>query len=175
MNIDALEFRTARLDDVVRIVSLVNAAYRGESGKQGWTTESDLLEGQRTDEEEVSSLIEAMDSMIILGERKDEIVASVHLERHEEGAYLGMLSVRPGLQGMGIGKRMMAQCEHVARTGWRAEKMLMTVITLRHDVIAFYQRYGYQRTGRLVPFPTSVKYGVQKAPGLMLEYLEKII
>ena len=104
-----------------------------------------------------------------------KILASVQLEKHSEGAYLGMLAVNPVLQNQGIGKRLMAEAEAIAKRQWAAQKMLMTVINLRYDVIAFYQRHGYARTGRTVPFPTSEKYGIQKVPGLMLEYLEKRI
>ena len=52
-----LSFRQAQAHDIPRIVSLVNSAYRGESGKRGWTTEADLLDGQRTDEEEITQKV----------------------------------------------------------------------------------------------------------------------
>lgn len=173
MNLDRLCFRLAQCQDIDRIVALVNSAYRGESGKRGWTTEADLLDGQRTDLEEISRLLDTQDSMILLAETNGQLVASAHLEKHNEGAYLGMLSVRPGLQGRGIGRRMMAVSEERACSEWKAEKMLMTVITLREELIAFYGRCGYRRTGRVRPFPTSEKFGKQKVPGLLLEYLEK--
>jgi len=173
--VDTFTFRLAQMADVASIVQLVNSSYRGESGKQGWTTEADLLDGQRTDEEEVTRLLQAQDSMIVLCLLDGKILASVQLEKHSEGAYLGMLAVNPVLQNQGIGKRLMAEAEAIAKRQWAAQKMLMTVINLRYDVIAFYQRHGYARTGRTVPFPTSEKYGIQKVPGLMLEYLEKRI
>lgn len=172
MNPVQITFRQAQLQDVPAIVALVNSAYRGESGKRGWTTESDFLDGQRTDGEEVARLLDAEGSMILLGEMDGELVASVHLERHEEEAYLGMLAVRPGWQNLGVGKAVMAAAEERA-AAWGAAKMLMTVITLRHELIAFYGRRGYARTGRVRPFPASEKFGVQKVPGLLLEYLEK--
>ena len=168
-----LSFRTAESSDIPTIVQLVNSAYRGESGKAGWTTEADLLDGQRTDATEITRLLNADDSMILLCQKNGDIIASVHLEKHEEGAYLGMLSVNPAVQNQGIGKRLMAEAERIAKAQWAAEKMVMMVITLRHDIIAFYQRYGYVRTGRTEPFPTSENYGIQKVPGLVLEYLEK--
>jgi len=173
MNLDSLFFRPAQSQDIPRVVSLVNSAYRGESGQQGWTTEADLLDGQRTDTEEIARLLEAPDSLILLGEIGGALVASAHLEKHPEGAYLGMLAVSPGLQGQGVGKRLMAAAEARAAREWGALKMLMTVIHLRHELIAFYGRRGYVKTGRVRPFPTSEKFGIQKVPGLLLEYLEK--
>ncbi len=86
---------------------------------------------------------------------------------------MGMLAVSPARQGRGIGKAMMAVAERKAVLDLGAQKMLMTVISLRHDLIRFYGRCGYASTGRLEPFPTSEKFGIQKVPGLMLEYLEK--
>ena len=168
-----LSFRTAESSDISTIIELVNSAYRGESGKVGWTTEADLLDGQRTDAAEITRLLNADDSMILLCQQNGVIIASVHLEKHEEGAYLGMLSVNPGLQNQGIGKRLMAEAERIAKAQWAAEKMVMMVITLRNDIISFYQRYGYVRTGRTEPFPTAENYGIQKVQGLVLEYLEK--
>jgi ribosomal protein S18 acetylase RimI-like enzyme len=173
MNLETLHFRQAQIHENDRIVSLVNSAYRGESGKQGWTTEADLLDGQRTDSEEITRLLEAYDSMILIAQADGEIIASAHLEKHIEGAYLGMLSVSPCWQGRGIGKRVMAVAEQKAFQEWGAVKMLMTVITLRQELIAFYERCGYVRTGRVRPFPSSEKFGKQKVPGLLLEYLEK--
>ena len=172
-NLVNVSFRPAELTDLPAIVHLVNSAYRGESGKTGWTTEADLLDGQRTDEEEITRLLNADDSMILLCQSDGETIASVHLEKHQEGAYLGMLSVNPALQSQGIGKRLMAEAERVATAQWAAEKMVMMVITLRHDIIAFYQRLGYVRTGRTEPFPTAENYGIQKVPWLVLDDLEK--
>ena len=132
-----------------------------------------MLDGQRTDAEEISRLLETQDSIILLAEFDGDLLASVHLEKHAEGAYLGMLAVSPGLQGRGLGRRLMAAAEARAVREWGALKMLMTVIHLRHELIAFYRRRGYVPTGRTRPFPTSEKFGIQKVPGLLLEYLEK--
>src|SRR4051794_13241714 len=45
----AVMFREAGPADLGAIVALVESAYRGESSRAGWTTEADLLDGQRTD------------------------------------------------------------------------------------------------------------------------------
>jgi ribosomal protein S18 acetylase RimI-like enzyme len=135
-----LSFRPAKMTDIPRIVELVNAASRGDSGKQGWTTEADLLDGQRTDAEEITGIIQADDSMVLLCELDGMLVASIQLENNSLGAYLGMLAVNPLMQNQGIGKRLLAEAEGIAQQTWAAEKMQMVVITLRHDIIAFYER-----------------------------------
>ena len=50
--------REAVGDDIPAIVALVESAYRGDASRQGWTTEADLLDGQRIDVDGVRAIIE---------------------------------------------------------------------------------------------------------------------
>jgi len=176
MNPDQITFRQARSQDIPRIVALINSAYQSESGKRDWTAAADLLDGERTDAEELARLLAEEGSMILLAEIDGEPVASAHLEKHAEGAYLGMLAVSPNWQGGGIGRRLLAAAEEKAAREWGAGKMLMTVITLRESLIAYYGRFGYVRTGRVQafqPFLSPGKQAMPMLPDLFLEYLEK--
>lgn len=170
-----LSFRRAAAADVGAVVALVNSAYRGESSRAGWTTEADLLDGQRTDAEEISRLIGMDGSVILLCLLDGEIIGSAHLDRVDAAvAYLGMLVIRPTLQGRGLGSRLMGAAEDFARAEWGAARMEMQVIVLRHELIAYYRRRGYRRTGEIRPFPASdPKFGLPKVGGLMFEVLEK--
>lgn len=168
-----LRFRKATAADIDLVVALVNSAYRGESSKRGWTTEADFLGGQRTDAEEIARLIGTPGSMIVLCYRDDNLIGSVHLERAEQGAYLGMFTIAPTLQRQGIGKRFMQEAERIVREEWGAEKMMMLVITLRGELIAFYERRGYRRTGVFKAFPNDIRYGIPKVSGLQFELLQK--
>jgi ribosomal protein S18 acetylase RimI-like enzyme len=170
-----LTFRPAIMADVERIVALVNSAYRGESSRAGWTTEADLLAGQRTDAEEVGNLISSADSLILLGMNGEKIIGSVHLQHGKHVAYLGMLVIQPVMQGHGLGKKLMQAAEATAIKMWGVEKMLMYVVTLRHELIAFYQRRGYHRTGKIKEFPQEVRFGIPKVAGLQIELLEKTL
>jgi ribosomal protein S18 acetylase RimI-like enzyme len=174
-DVPELSFREAGIDDVDRIVELVNSAYRGESSRVGWTTEAYLLGGQRTDRDEILGLVEATDSMILLCLQENRIVGSVHLRKERRGAYLGMLVVKPILQGAGLGKRIMAEAERRVQQEWGVDRMRMTVITLRHELIAFYERRGYRRTGQRLPFPESPRFGIPQVDNLELEVLEKTL
>jgi len=160
-------------DDLDFLVALVNSAYRGDSSRVGWTTEADFLDGQRTDANEIRALIEAPDSMLLLCLQGDEIVGSVNLQRANEAAYLGMLVIRPDLQSQGIGKHLMQAAEAAVQQEWGVRKMEMTVITLRAELLAFYERRGYRRTGIIKPFPTDVRFGLPRVEGLQFEVLEK--
>lgn len=170
-----LTFRPAIMADVERIVALVNSAYRGESSRAGWTTEADLLAGQRTDAEEVGNLISSADSIILLCMNGEEMIGSVHLQHGKHVAYLGMLVIQPGMQGRGTGKKLMQAAEATAIKMWGVDKMLMYVITLRHELIAFYQRRGYRRTGKVKDFPQDVRFGIPEVAGLKIELLEKML
>ncbi|MEE1940758.1 GNAT family N-acetyltransferase [Streptomyces sp. TRM 70361] len=173
------DFRTAVRADVPALVALVESAYRGEASRAGWTTEADLLDGQRTDPEGVAGLVAAPGSRILLAERDGGLLACCHLERRTDGAgrtvaYFGMFAVRPELQGAGLGRTVLAEAERLARTGWGAREMQMTVITAREDLIAWYERRGYSRTGERSPFPYGdERFGIPRRPGLEFELLVK--
>jgi hypothetical protein len=55
-------FRDATLSDVADLVALIESAYRGEVSRAGWTTEADLLDGQRTDEREMAQIVRGLAS-----------------------------------------------------------------------------------------------------------------
>lgn len=161
------------MEEAAFIAALVNSAYRGESSRAGWTTEADLLDGQRTDEQEVQSLIQDDRSMILLCQQGDEIIGSVLLQKQDDAAYLGMFVVRPELQGNGIGKQFLKTAELSAQQHWGSRKIVMSVITLRPELIAFYERRGYRRTGEVLPFPDDLAAGIPRVEDLKFEMLEK--
>lgn len=171
-------FRFAVPQDVDAIVALVHSAYRGDVSRQGWTTEADLLDGQRTDDLEVRSLIELVDSRLLLAFEEGELVGSCHLKRSgpEGGAYFGMFAVRPGLQGTGIGTALLSEAERTARSAWGARRMRMTVIRQREDLIAWYRRRGYELNGVREPFPYGdERFGIPLRDDLEFVVLEKRI
>ena len=151
-DVPELTFRDANFSDVDALVGLIESAYRGDASRAGWTTEADLLAGQRTDPEGVREVITAAGSRLLVAERPGEIVACCQLQKREAYVYFGMFSVSPQLQGAGVGKAVMAEAERIARE-WGAEEIRMTVIRQREDLIAFYERRGFGRTGRFEPFP----------------------
>jgi ribosomal protein S18 acetylase RimI-like enzyme len=167
-------FRFATPDDVAAIVALVESAYRGDASRQGWTTEADLLEGQRTDAASVGDLIGKPGSCILLGERAGEMLACANIEKRGDAGYFGMFSVRPDLQGRGIGRAILGEAERIAGSDWNCREMQMTVISVRDDLIPWYERQGYRRTGRYSPFPYGdERYGIPKRDDLRFETLVK--
>jgi ribosomal protein S18 acetylase RimI-like enzyme len=164
----------AQLEDVTALNKLVNSAYRGESSKKGWTSEADLLGGVRTHEEGINELINKPDTTILKYTENDEILGCMMLEKQGSSLYLGMLTVSPDLQGKGIGKEFLAAAEVFAHENEIA-KIVMTVISIRAELIAWYERHGYVRTGETKPFPMNdPNFGIPKQP-LEFIVLEKIV
>lgn len=149
---DRLSFRDARAEDVAAVVALVESAYRGDASRAGWTTEADLLDGQRTDADAVAELIGRPGSAVVLAVDAD-LVGCFHLEaRAGRVAYFGMFAVSPRRQGAGIGRALIDEASRRAAR-WDCDRMEMTVLRQREDLIGWYRRLGFEPDGRTVAFP----------------------
>jgi GNAT superfamily N-acetyltransferase len=169
------EFIQATSADAEHIAQLVNSAYRGESSKKGWTTEADLLGGQRIDVARVQEMLSAEDSVILVAENEATGVVEgcVHLENHEGRCYLGMLTVLPTLQGKGLGGQLLEEAEAFADF-WGCKEIYMTVIEQRKELLEWYQGRGYKLSGETKPFPTDdPRFGIPKVEGLQFVILTK--
>ena len=150
--------------DIPRLNLLVNSAYRGEYSRKGWTTEADLLDGIRTDEQALRDIMNEPWSFILKYVVEGEIVGCVHLRKDDEQLYLGMLTVSPDLQAKGIGKQLLLAAEDEARKR-NCEAVYMTVISVRQELIAWYVRHGYTDSGIRKPFPQNdPRHGIPKMP-----------
>lgn len=167
-------FRAATPADVPALVELVQASYRGDSSRAGWTTEADILDGQRTDPDMVAEAVSGPGSRMLIAEDGGALVACCQLEDRGGHTYFGMFAVDPRRQGGGLGKKVLAEAERVARDEWGAKEMHMTVISVREDLIAWYVRRGYARTGQKSPFPYGdERFGLPKRDDLEFELLVK--
>lgn len=145
--------RRATAEDIPRLLDLVESAYRGERSRRGWTTEADLLDGQRTDASMLAELIEGEAQTILLIERRAELLACAHLRREGETAWFGLFAVSPPWQRSGFGGVLLQAAELFARERLGCRLLKMKVISLRRELIAWYERRGYRLTGERAPFP----------------------
>lgn len=133
----------------------MNAAYRGESSRKGWTTEADYIDGQRTD---VASLLADLKAKplarVLILQEGGQLIGAVWLEPVPGGRawYLGMLTVDPDRQARGVGRRLLAGAETWVRAAG-GTRVRMTVVSIRDTLIAWYERRGYALTGETRPFP----------------------
>ncbi len=154
----------ATIADIGELNKLINSAYRGETSKKGWTSEADLLSGIRIDEEGLKNIINRESTIILKYSEDKKITASVLLEKRDEALYIGMLTVSPELQGRGVGKELLKTAEAYAKQ-LRCNKIEMTVISVRHELIAWYERHGYKDTGKRKRFPAEfLKFEISTTP-----------
>jgi GNAT superfamily N-acetyltransferase len=172
----SLVVRRAEPADVTAIVSLVESAYRGESSRAGWTTEADLLGGRRTDADAVHAIVTGEGSMMLVAVGETAaLLGCCQLERRAGGvAYFGAFAVEPTLQGAGLGSQLLTTAERLAVESWGCTAMEMTVIAARTDLIAWYERRGYSRTGETRPFPYGdERFGLPRRDDLVFAVLTK--
>ena len=162
------------IEDVASLNKLINSAYRGESSKKGWTTEANILEGKRTTEDELIEIIQDQKNTILKYSENNEIIGCVLLVEKEDELYLGMLTVSPVLQNSGIGKKLMQQAEIYAST-LGLSKIVMTVISVREELISWYKRKGFVDTGAREPFPVSEVFSQTTNEPLEFMVLKKSI
>jgi GNAT superfamily N-acetyltransferase len=173
-----LHFYKAELVDAEPVAQLINTAYRGETSRKGWTTEADILDGKRTTTADIAKIINRDDAFILIGVKKDEIVATVSCERQviatKHTVHFGMIAVKPTLQNKGYGKDIIKAAETMTKREWRVAGFYMAVISMRHELIEFYERLGYERTGEYKDFPENSTLWQPKVEGLSLQYLAKL-
>lgn len=170
-----LSYRLASKEDIESIIDLVESAYRGDSSRLGWTTEADFIDGQRTDRQEIIEILEKDNQIIILGEKDGQIFASVQLNKSSDHAYLGMFAVDPTMQGNGIGLSLLKYAEEFVQKEWNSQGLRMSVISIREELIAWYTRHGYEKTGKITSFPyEEPRYGIPNRDDLVLERMEKL-
>lgn len=182
-----IRFRPARAEDVPAILRVVQAAYRGEGG---WTTEAHLVRGERADAGDVHELLRDPAVVLLVAVQDTpaagvqhttavgpgsfpsgdavpgRIVGCVYTRRSGETAELGLFAVDPHVQAGGIGGRLLeAQAELLAASGVRS--LMIQVLQSRPELHAWYERRGFRKTGRVLPFP--VDPALLKDPGLQMD------
>lgn len=168
-----MKITRATIEDTGKLETLINSAYRGEESKKGWTTEADLLEGKRINTEELKIIITTADSVILKCTNEDDIIGCVYLKKNDSKMYLGMLTVSPILQAGGVGKKILWASEEYAAQQ-QCDAIEMRVISIRHELIAWYERHGYHDTGKKIPFINDMVVNVQKQP-LEFIIMEKLL
>ncbi len=168
--------RRATIEDVPAVHALVEAAFRGDAARAGWTHEADLLDGQRTDAESLAELIGDPLRAMLIAEADGLAIGCVALTRlPDRCAALGMLAVWPDRQGGGTGRALVAAAERAAAADG-ATVMEMTVIAQRDELIAWYERQGYRRTGETRPFPLDdPRFGLPRTRELYFVVLDRAL
>lgn len=170
-----LTVRVAAAEDAEAVAALVQSSYRGEESRRGWTTEADLIGGQRTDPAMVRDLVTSPESVVLVATEQDgTLVACCHVARRPGAGYLGMFAVRPGRQGNGYGRAMLDAAERHVREAWAGDRLELTVLNHRPELMAWYERCGFVRTGEEHDFPYGdERYGRPRRDDLVLLEMAK--
>ncbi|HNP25367.1 MAG TPA: GNAT family N-acetyltransferase [Nitrosomonas sp.] len=164
--------KNATPDHYDDICELVNMTYRGDTG---WTRETHIISGNRTHIGEIKAAASKPNAQFFVVYLERLLAACIYLTKEQQHAYIGFFSVHSDFQGQGIGKHILQQAEIIAKQQLHARKIVMFVVSQRHELIAFYQRRGYQRTDRIEAYPLHRGIGIPKVDGLTIEYLEKCL
>lgn len=170
-----ITIRDAVTADIPALHRLIESAYRGEASRAGWTTEADLLDGQRTDPDDLADILADPKQDLLTAWRGDDLVGCVLIADRGEGTgYFGMLSIRPTLQGGGLGRRLVEAAHRTMADRFGALRVRISVIPQRETLIAWYQRLGYRPTGDTLPFPYgNPRFGLPKRDDLYFIVMER--
>lgn len=188
--------RQADANDVSALEQLLNLCYRQD---EGWTNEADLVGGIRTTADELAGVIANPKHYVFVypqtdtGERGGKeigellgcIAVDIKVETgsdkkpHSNKAYIGMFAVHPKLQGAGIGSVILQAAETFAERHLKSNNqptcLTMSILSHRPELLAYYQRRGYQLNGNSMPFPVDGNNGEPKRQDLELLELEKMV
>jgi ribosomal protein S18 acetylase RimI-like enzyme len=164
--------------DIDELVAFVNGAYRGESAEAGWASEGKLLSGQRIDPAMLAEIMSVEGTIILLmrDHAATPLAGCVSIEPIDGESstwYLSMLAIDPQRQAEGLGRMLLAEAEARIKAHG-ASRVRITVIWLRHSLVEWYERRGYQRTGRTEPFPYgNERFGIPLRDDLHFVVFEK--
>ena len=189
MSDNAIFLRQAELADINALEQLLNRCYRQA---EGWTNEAALIGGVRTTAAELAVVIAEPKHYLFVypktdtgnrdGQETGELLGCIGVDIQnngdKSGAYIGMFAVHPTLQGQGIGHQMLQAAETFANRHLQSRAqpacITMSILSHRPELLAYYERRGYQLSGATMPFPDDGNNGEPKRQDLELLELEKI-
>jgi len=130
--------RRAELADAAALAELVNRAH---------AIEGFFIDGQQTSADEIARLMRTGTFLVLEhGGDRPALAGAVYVEARREGGSIGLLSVAPELQGMGLGTRLVriaeAMCEAMGATTVR-----LRIVNLRDELGRWYRSLGYEEVG----------------------------
>jgi ribosomal protein S18 acetylase RimI-like enzyme len=132
----AISVRRATPADAPALAALVNAAY---------AVEHVFVDGDRTSAGEIAELT-AGDGVFLVLEHDGGLAAAVFVRSEQQHASIGMLSVLPALQGLGLGTRLVRIAEAMGEA-MGATTVGLRIVNLREELARWYRSLGYCEVG----------------------------
>ena len=171
----SLNIRNAKIDDVAQLVELINLAYRAQS-ERSWTTEKAFVDGTRITNEQLNGDLSRSNFKLFVGENEQGLlVACIGLSFDHNSVEIGTFAIDPTIQNLGYGREMLNYVETCITQNYSSvRRLIMYVLDVRSELMAYYQRRGYQITGRTEPYPIDEDVGQPLVPIKLIE-MEKAI
>ena len=169
---DTMEIRLATLSDSPEIVSLVNTAYRSKE-VQGWTSEAEIIEGDRINLEQVKALIETKKSFLFLAFDQRKLIGCIHIQLEKNLGHISLLTTHPKIQNLGLGKRLLQFSEDYCFEHYHINAFELSVLSTRKELIEFYERRGYIFTGKVDSYPVDEQVGKPLSSEIQVLYFKK--
>ncbi|KAF4447839.1 Acyl- N-acyltransferase [Fusarium albosuccineum] len=170
-----LEFRTATPDDAPQLQQLIQSAFRAEDSRKDWVGDADLAANFRLEVDEIMPGITKPDSAFLVAiDSSGGIVATIGVaKRGPDVARFFMLAVDQGRHRGGIGRQVLGYAEDYCQRVWGVDKIGLDALSVRKELIAWYLRCGFRKTGELTPFPADKINGRAVGEDLYFVEMEK--
>lgn len=160
-NLLSINIREAIATDILSLETLVNLAYRGGKATVAWKNENHLVVGPRATAAGLQEQVSSPDTTILVSEADEHLSGCVLIEKKGENSHIGMLSVHPEMQNLGLGKMLITKAEEYAREQFHSKNAIMFVLSGRPELLGWYEKLGYSQTGKTAPFPNNPAIGLQ--------------
>lgn len=171
----SLTIRKAKNSDLEQLVKLINIAYR-EQSERSWTTEKAYVQGDRIAKVQLEQILQQKNFELLVGEQdNNEIVACIGLSLNDDYIEIGTFAIDPSIQNQGYGRELLNYAElYIAQNYPKIRDLVMHVLDVRTELLAYYQRRGYQITGRKSEYPIEAEVGQPIVPIELIE-MKKIL
>lgn len=153
------------------VVEILNESYR--SGR-GWTSEKMLVSGDRASKEILTKeLNHGYKYYLFMSDQK--CIGCFSLFKKDQSVEIGGLCIKPKYQNNGFGKILLESAESMAREISGIQKLILSVLKPRNELIDFYLRRGYMVADKTYPFPVHRGVGKPLNIDLQVVVLEKSV
>lgn len=171
-----LKIRKALTDDIEQLTKLINSAYRDQLSRS-WTTEKSFVQGNRITIQQLERDLEQENFQLLIGESEQGLmVGCIGLTFNEDTVEIATFAIDPKVQNSGYGREMLGFAEnYVPNHHPDASQFIMYVLDVRVELISYYERRGYYRTGCIEAYPIEAEVGQPLVPIQLIEMKKAIL
>lgn len=170
---EMIQFRVANKADISPLLNMINSSYRPKDNNASWSNESSFMTGDRINAAQLLETLQLANSVMLVGTDNNLLVSCVLIEKIELTAKIGLLTVDISRQQHGFGKATLQAAESYAFSKFEVNEIKMHVLQIRTELISFYTRRGYSRTGTVRDYPVHLGVGQPLIQNLKYEVLIK--